>query len=730
MDDSAIGSRHSLALLEQRMADLSCPLASPTGITFEDLFDPALIQRIQDEFAAATGVASIITRPDGTPITEPSNFTRLCSAIIRTTELGCANCFKSDAALGRYHPNGPIVQRCLSGGLWDAGASITVGGHHVANWLIGQVRNEVQDEAAMRRYARTIGADEAAFMEAFAEVPSMSREQFGRIAQALFTLANQLSASAYQNIQQARSMSERNKAVAALQLSEERFRLAMEATRDGLWDWDVVSGEVYYSPSYWAMLGYEAGEQPQDAAAWMGMIHPRDREAVLAANNACIENRCDSFQVEYRMQTRDGSWKWIQGRGRATSRGEDGRAIRMVGTHIDITERKQTEEEREKLEAQLLQSQKMESVARLAGGIAHDFNNMLMVIQGHADLAMMDMVPDNPAYHRFQAIRDVVDRSVDLTRQLLAFARKQPIAPKLLDINRVIEKMLGMMRRLIGEDITLTWLPDLQLWPVSADPSQIDQILVNLCVNARDAIAGVGTVIVETRNCSFDAVYCAAHPGYSPGDYVRISVEDNGCGMDQETLAQIFEPFFTTKRAGKGTGLGLATVYGIVRQNNGFVHVDSEPGQGAVLAVYLPRSTGEASSDGGQHSMTVAGGRERILVVEDEPAILAMATAMLQHLGYSVLSTTSSLEALQMCAGDAARIDLLLTDVIMPEMNGRELADRLLVSQPWIKCLFMSGYTADIIAHQGVLDAGVHFLQKPFSHAALSAKVRQVLENG
>ena len=714
--------------LEKRLVTLTCPLTETNGVTFEDLFDPALIQRIQDEFAAATGVASIITHPDGTPITSPSNFTHLCSNIIRKTEQGCSNCFKSDAIIGRYHPSGPIVQPCLSGGLWDAGASITVGGHHVANWLIGQVRNETQNEASMRGYAQAIGADETAFMQAFHQVPSMSRQQFGRIAQALFTLANQLSNSAYQNIQQARAITERKQAEAALRVSEERFRLAMEATMDGLWDWDIPSGTVYYSPRYWSMLGYDAEATAQSTGVWIEMMHPEERDAVLAAMTDCIENRCETFLIEYRMRTKDGEWKWIQGRGKAVVRGEDGRALRMIGTHIDSTERKQTEEEREKLKAQLLQSQKLESVARLAGGIAHDFNNMLTVIQGHTDLALMHMQPDNPCLHRFLAIRDIVERSADLTRQLLAFARQQTIAPRILDVNKTVESMLAILRRLIGEDIYLTWIPGEQLWPVKADPSQVDQILANLCVNARDAIAGVGTIIVETQNSTFNAEYCTTHAGYVPGDYVRISVSDTGCGMDKHTVSQIFEPFFTTKGVGKGTGLGLATVYGAIKQNNGFVNVYSEPGQGAVFTVYIPRHTGEAIQKREEETGSLPRGLETILVVEDEPAILAMATNMLQRLGYTVLAATTPNEALRQSKEHGGKIDLLLTDVIMPEMNGRDLADRLQVNQPWVQCLFMSGYTADIIAHQGVLDEGIHFIQKPFSHAALATKVREALD--
>ena len=716
--------------LEKRLVALTCPLTQSNGITFADLFDPAVIQRIQDEFAAATGVASIITHPDGTPITAPSNFTHLCSEIIRKTDQGCSNCFKSDAVIGRYNPGGPIVQPCLSGGLWDAGASITVGGHHIANWLIGQVRNETQNEGSMRAYAREIGADEAAFMEAFQAVPSMSAVRFGHIAQALFTLANQLSSAAYQNVQQARSIAERKLAEKALRQSEERFRMAMEATRDGLWDWDITTGNVYYSPGYWLMLGYDAGTQLQSTEAWSEMIHPEDKEAVLAANYDCIENRSETFMIEYRIRTIDGSWKWIQGRGRVVARDENGHALRMVGTHIDITERKQTEEEHERLTAQLQQSQKMESIARLAGGIAHDFNNMLTVIQGHADMALMNMQPDDPSFHRFSAIRDIVQRSADLTRQLLAYARKQPIVTRVLDLNKTIESMLSMLRRLIGDDIDLVWAPGTDLWSVQADPSQIDQILANLCVNARDAIAGVGKIIVETGKSTFDEEYCAAHVGFIPGDYVRISVHDDGCGMDRPLLANIFEPFFTTKGIGKGTGLGLATVFGAVKQNGGFINVYSEPGQGSVFAIYLPRYESNAAVVTGiERTEPAQRGRETILLVDDDLTILEMTASMLQHLGYTVLAANTPSDAIRLAKEHDKKIDLLLTDVIMPEMNGRDLADRLHMHQPGLKCLFMSGYTADIIAHQGVLDQGVHFIQKPFSHKALAAHIRKLLDN-
>jgi PAS domain S-box-containing protein len=401
----------------------------------------------------------------------------------------------------------------------------------------------------------------------------------------------------------------------------------------------------------------------------------------------------------------------------------------FFGVGIDVTERRRLEEEREKLQTQLTQAQKMESVGRLAGGVAHDFNNMLGVILGRAEIAMMRTDPAQPLYKDLQEIRKAAECSADLTRQLLAFARKQTVAPKVLDLNEVIEGMLKMLRRLIGEDIDLVWLPDAFLWPVKMDTTQIDQILANLCVNARDAISGVGKVTIETGVAIFDAAYCANHPGFVPGDYVLLAVSDNGCGIDKDIMDKLFEPFFTTKAVGKGTGLGLATIYGIVKQNNGFINVYSEPGQGTTFRIYLPRYVGKAEQLRTADLADIyTPGNETILLAEDEPAILEMTTMMLQHLGYTVLQAGTPGEAIRLASEHRGQIHLLITDVVMPEMNGRDLARNILSLYPAIKQLFMSGYTANTIAHHGVLDDGVNFIQKPFSLSNLAAKLRETLD--
>ncbi|MFP4434505.1 MAG: PAS domain S-box protein [Phycisphaerae bacterium] len=397
----------------------------------------------------------------------------------------------------------------------------------------------------------------------------------------------------------------------------------------------------------------------------------------------------------------------------------------------DITEQKQAEKERQRLGAQLTQSQKMESVGRLAGGVAHDFNNMLSVILGHSQMMLAHVPYNSPLRGDLDQIQKAAERSANLTRQLLAFARKQTVAPKVLDLNETIASMLRMLERLIGEDVDLLWKPGGRLAPVRIDPGQVDQMLANLTVNARDAIGHAnGKITIETANICFDDAYCAAHAGFLPGDYVMLAVSDDGCGMDEETRANIFEPFFTTKGVGEGTGLGLATVYGIVKQNGGFANVYSEPGNGTTFRIYLPAIEAGSSykTKASRSDAAPMGGHETILVVEDEAAILSLARAMLERLGYTVLTASVPGEALRVMREYDCKMHLLITDVVMPEMNGRTLSEELQSLCPDLKTLFMSGYTANVIAHHSVLDEGVDFIQKPFSPNELCRKVREVLD--
>ena len=401
-------------------------------------------------------------------------------------------------------------------------------------------------------------------------------------------------------------------------------------------------------------------------------------------------------------------------------------AARILGETI---QRQQSEMARMQLEVQFQQAQKLESVGRLAGGVAHDFNNMLAVILGRTELALAELESSHPLRSGLLAIEKAAKHSADLTAQLLAFASRQTTAPRVVNLNDAIAATLKMLHRLIGEDIALVWVPDARLWAVQIDPTQVDQMLANLCVNARDAIAGVGTLTIQTCNTAVDIPAAGRPRGGAPGEYVVITVSDTGSGMSQNVLERIFEPFFTTKELGRGTGLGLATVYGIVKQNGGFVTVSSELGHGTTFRIHLPRFVGEiveALPPAEAAAPTARG--ETILVVEDEPAILELTTEVLERQGYTVLPAGTPEEALRLVREHAGAIDLLLTDVVMPSMNGQDLVTRVVAVRPLVKSLFMSGYTADIFAERGIPEAGVQFIQKPFNRHGLAAKVRQVLD--
>jgi PAS domain S-box-containing protein len=401
----------------------------------------------------------------------------------------------------------------------------------------------------------------------------------------------------------------------------------------------------------------------------------------------------------------------------------------LEGSIIDITGQKQAEQEKAKMQAQLLQAQKMESVGQLAGGVAHDFNNMLGVILGHTDLAMDEIDQDHPIYNDLLEIKGAADRSASIVRQLLAFARKQMVTPKVIDLNVAVEEMMKMLRRLIGEDIDLIWKPGPHLWKVKIDPSQVDQLLANLCVNARDAISHTGSILVETENLVADDDFIN-DTQVASGEYVLLKVRDSGSGIPKTLLSHIFEPFFTTKGVGKGTGLGLSTVYGIVKQNNGFIHVESDEETGTSFLIFLPRHASQTPDTDSRKTASLAeGGNETILLVEDEPAIMKMTSTMLERLGYTVMPANRPNAAVKMAEEHKRHIDLLMTDVIMPEMNGKDLANEILKMHPEAKCLFMSGYTADTIGQQVILENGFFFIQKPFAKRDIAAKIREVLNS-
>jgi PAS domain S-box-containing protein len=481
------------------------------------------------------------------------------------------------------------------------------------------------------------------------------------------------------------------------------------------------------NPAFVQMLGYDSLEslieKTEDVKTDI-YANPEDRLKII---QQLFEN--DKLQgIEVELKNRSGKTCWVSIDIRLI-RDSEGSPLRVESLVSDINHRIESEQEHARLQKQLVQAQKLEAVGKLAGGVAHDFNNILSVIIGKSEMALWKMAPSDPFYDYFVDIKKAAGHSANLTRQLLAFARKQTIAPQVVDINMTLKETLSMLRRIISESIELTQLPKPDLWRVKIDPDQLVQILTNLCVNARDAIDGIGKIIIKTDNCTLDEAYYTKMTDYLPGDYVCLSVSDDGYGMDKETQQQIFEPFFTTKGRNKGTGLGLATVYGIVKQNNGFINIYSEINQGTTFKIYLPRYQGnDAHNPVSKKNTHIPHGTESILLVEDEPELLKVSQQMLKELGYTVFPAHSPEEAIEYASQYGDTIDLVITDVIMPKMNGRDLAQHIFELHPQIRCLFMSGYTADIIAHQGILNEGLHFLQKPFSLKALADAVRKSLD--
>lgn len=701
--------------VEKQIASLTCPMNKDCEITFEELFDLKEIQRIQDEFASATSVASIITRLDGTPITHPSNFTRFCQDFVRASEKGCLNCRKSDVALGRLYPEGPIVQPCLSGGLWDASVNIIVGGQHIANWLIGQVRDGTQTEENVLIYARELGLNEQAFIQAFCEVPVMSQEQFNKIAKVLFTLATQLSTQAYTNIQQARLIADEKRYIKELR----QLSAAIEQSSEEIVITDATGIIQYVNPAFVKTTGYtqeEAlgqnprflqGKQQENTfyeelwgtvsagQTWRGQFINKRKDGIFFTEDAAISPVCDS----------------------------EGKIVNYVAVKRDISAHIRLSEE-------LQQAQKMESIGRLAGGVAHDFNNMLQVIIGIAQLAMEDLSPSTLHYSNFNEIYKAGRRSADLTQQLLAFARKQPTAPVVFDLNQTIESILKLLQRLIGESIQINFRPQADLGCVKMDPSQMDQILTNLSLNARDATHGTGEILIETGSVIFDEAFCSSHHDLQPGEYLRVTVRDYGDGMDSETLAHVFEPFFTTKRFGRGTGLGLSMVYGVIKQNKGHIEVQSALGQGTTFDIYLPKKLSAVPMSNKENpSVDLSLGSEVILLAEDEASVLKICQRYLEEAGYTVLGANTPEKALNIAKAYPGKIHLLLSDIVMPNMSGIDLQKQLIVSRPSIRTIFMTGYTSHAFRQKDASSNDMQVLMKPFLIKDLLQAVRKTLDS-
>jgi PAS domain S-box-containing protein len=518
-----------------------------------------------------------------------------------------------------------------------------------------------------------------------------------------------------------RDISERREVEKARAETETKYRMLVEQVAAITYIAELgVNGHWFYvSPQVERILGYTPEEWQGDSQNWIRHVPPEDRPIVVAAEEA--SRKGEPFQAEYRITRKDGQVVWVSDTA-VTVRGSDAHPV-MEGIIVDITERKQ-------LETQLQQSRKMEAVGRLAGGIAHDFNNLLTIIKGYTELALNRAASQPELRSDIERIENASERAAALVRQLLAFSRKQVLQPKTLDLNGIVLNLDKLLRRLMDGNIEMVTRVDENLGAVKADPAQIEQVVMNLVVNARDAMPKGGRLVVETANADLDSAYASEHMSVRPGSYVMLAVSDTGVGMSTETVAHIFEPFYTTKESGRGTGLGLSTVYGIVKQSGGYIWVYSEPGRGSSFKVYLPRidaAAGDASSD--KRKLAERRGTETILLVEDEEAVRELSKTVLAGQGYDVRVAKTPAEAEGICKNHPGEIHMLLTDVVMPGMSGRELARHISARRPQIRVLFMSGYTDNVIAQGGMLEEGISFLQKPFTPSVLIHKVREVLSH-
>ncbi|ACH39942.1 periplasmic substrate-binding sensor histidine kinase response regulator, PBPb, PAS and Hist_Kin_Sens domain-containing [Citrifermentans bemidjiense Bem] len=703
--------KHMELALEHRLAVLTEPMVNLARITVEDLFDLEELQAIQDSFAESHGVASLITDAQGRPVTRPSNFCELCE-VIRGTEAGLANCRHSDAALVGMDRSGPCLQPCLSGGLWDGGAGIHVGGYHVGNWLVGQVLDESCDLERMVQYADEIGADPVRYRDALSRVQRMSREQFEKVCRSLFQIAGQLSRMAIQNVQQAQHIADRVRSEELLL----EYRKVIECSQDQIC---VIDRDYRYRIANRSFLEYRRMSLDEVVGRTVAEVLGEELFAEVKPQvDECLAGNAVSFEIET-----ESAEQGARSLAVAYNPIEDkSGSIRVACVISDQTEKKHLGE-------QLRQSQKMEAVGHLAGGIAHDFNNILTVIVGYGNLLEMDgsLTP-----HQKEQVEQIVaasERGAQLTRGLLTFSRRQIMNPCVLDLNALVNQIQKFLLRIIGEDIRLRFNPHPDALNVWADASQLEQILMNLATNARDAMPQGGGLSIETGVQEIDEAYARSQGYGSPGRYACMMVSDTGEGMDQKTRERIFEPFFSTKVVGKGTGLGMSIVYGIVKQHKGFINVYSEPGEGTAFKIYLPLIEREAEQEARPYASDIPEmGSETILLAEDDSGVRRLVESLLEQYGYRVILAADGSECVQKYFDHRDEISLILMDVIMPGKNGREAFEEIRTIDPKARVLYSSGYTADFMKIRGVFEESVDLVMKPVQPVALLKKVREVLD--
>ncbi len=775
---------------------------------FEDLFDLKEIQAIQDSFAKTTGVASIITSVDGEPITEPSNFCRLCKDIIRKTKKGLANCKCSDAAIGVYNPDGPIVQPCLSGGLWDAGASISVGGYHIANWLIGQVSNEKTDINHVLGYAKEINADQKEFEKAYREVTVMSQEQFQSTSHSLFLIANQLSKQAYQKVKQTTlarekeiakrklatknvelqnaidqlmAQMEKRKQVEADLKKKNEYMASLHETSLGMFSrlelsrvletiinrasnlTKISDGFIFIYDraedaleikaacgKYLALKGvklkpgegisgkvWETGESIciNDYQSWLGKSNKTQFEFVTAAvgvpltSGSKIEGAIGLSHHETGKRIQPDTLQILEQFAELATIAIDNAKL-FEGLDDELNKRILLENERKDMESRLRQSQKMEAIGTLAGGIAHDFNNILFPVIGFSEMIMHDLPENSPIKTQLQPVLDGAERAKNLVQQILTFSRETEQDVRPLKIQLIIKEVLKLARASLPATIKITKVIPRDIGMVMADPTQIHQIVMNLITNASHAMEETGGKLsvelkkIELTNANLPKIEMI------PGKFICLEISDTGCGMDQNTRKRIFEPYFTTKDSGKGTGLGLAVVHGIVKNLHGEVVVKSIKNRGTSFSVYLPRFI-KKNGDTNMETISIAqlNGDERILLVDDEKPVLDIVAQVLNRFGYSTTTFNASTEALNCFKKSPDAFDLVITDMTMPELTGDKLIEDIKKIRPDIPVILCTGFSEKIVQGRTNANKPDKILMKPTGKDELLRAIRLLVDN-
>lgn len=692
--------------------ELNNTIKKTDDLSITDLIDIDTLQKLQDCFADATGVASIITDPNGIPITKPSNFCRLCIDIIRKTEKGLTNCMHSDAELGRMNPTGPIMQPCLSGGLWDGGASITIGNRHIANWLIGQVRNDNISREQVMGYADVIGADREDFGKALDEVTVMSTGQFEKVCSALFIFANHISELAYKNM--------------ALNQSERNLSTTLDSIGDAVITTDESMNVMKINPVAEQVTGWSSddgsGKHLEDI---LNMLNADTKTPV--ENPAKIVFDTDkilSVPSGTLLKDRNGNEKPVS-YSAAPIHSIDGRISGVVIVFRD-------ESSRMILEEQLRQSQKMEAIGRLAGGVAHDFNNMLCGIQGAADLLYGKHKNDPSSERLISIIIEAVERTSSLTRQMLDFSRVGKRESSSIDIHKLIVSVVSILERSVDKKVTIATELEASGCIIRGDSAQLQSALLNLGINARDAMPRGGIIRISSANIDVEEKYTGyLYPDLATGRYIEISFSDTGVGIPSEIQKRIFDPFFTTKETGKGTGLGLSAVYGTIKDHRGTITVFSEDGYGSVFKIYLPLANGIPAnfdrSETFDHERCRIG---RILFVDDEPLLRNTGSTLLEAFGNEVITANDGAAAIEIFKnGNSSAFDLIIMDMIMPNMNGVEAYNSISAIDQSIPFIFASGFTYrqnvdELMKRPNV----VEFIQKPYSLTSLGKALNHVFE--